>query len=121
MPDSGHETGFAYDVASGVIGGGIEGGVFFAFRPSTRSWTAESMQAVSGAPARPGRIAFHAIDYDPIGNVFVFVTDQASGRRTWAYRYRRADPGTARPAAPAPGTASGATPASPALDARDAR
>ena len=31
-----------------------------------------------------GTQAFHAIDYDPVNNVFVFITE---ARRTWAYRY----------------------------------
>ena len=37
----------------------------------------------------PGTQAFHAIAYDPVDNVFVFVTDYNSGRHTWAYRLKR--------------------------------
>jgi hypothetical protein len=35
-----------------------------------------------------GSMAFHALGYDPVNNVFVFVTDYPSGRHTWAYRLR---------------------------------
>jgi hypothetical protein len=35
-------------------------------------------------------MAFHCIDYDPIDNVFIFLTDAKSGAHTWAYRHRAA-------------------------------
>lgn len=46
------------------------------------------------APETPGNtigtLAYHAIDYDPVDAVFVFITDYTSGRRVWAYRYKTA-------------------------------
>jgi hypothetical protein len=34
-----------------------------------------------------GTVAFHALDYDPINNVFVFIAKDTSGKHTWAYRF----------------------------------
>jgi hypothetical protein len=86
-PSSG-ESGWAYDSTHHIIGGGVENGVFYAFDPVSRAWTSQTMQA---APADGGgaigTVAFHALDYDPVDDVFIFLTDYASGRRTWAYRY----------------------------------
>jgi hypothetical protein len=94
------ETGFAYDPVARVIGGGIVDGVFHAYDPSTKRWTRRVMRA-EPADRRIGTLAFHAIDYDPVDNVFVFITDYDSGRRTWAYRH------VGRPSAdPAAGTGS---------------
>jgi hypothetical protein len=80
------ETGFAYDAVNRIIGGGIVNGVFHAFDPATRTWTARTIQA-PGAERPVGSVAFHALDYDPVNNVFFFISDYESGRRTWAYRY----------------------------------
>lgn len=77
------EIGYGYDSVNGIIGGGPVNNVFYAFDPATKAWTAQKIQG--GAP---GSVAFHALDYDPINNVFIFITDKASGRRTWAYRYK---------------------------------
>ena len=38
--------------------------------------------------SNPGSQAFHALRYDPVNNVFIFVTDYDSGQHTWAYRLR---------------------------------
>ena len=84
-PSSGHdEPGYDYDAVNRVIGGGVEDGTFYAFDPATRGWSAH---AVAGGD--PGSQAFHALAYDPVNNVFVFVTDSSSGARTWAYRLAR--------------------------------
>lgn len=80
------ETGFAYDSVNRVIGGGIVNGVFHAYDPATRTWTARTIQ-VAGTERAVGSVAFHALDYDPVNNVFFFISDDESGRRTWAYRY----------------------------------
>lgn len=80
------ETGFAYDAVNRVIGGGIVNGVFHAYDPATRTWTARTIQT-AGAERSVGSVAFHALDYDPVNNVFLFISDYESGRRTWAYRY----------------------------------
>ena len=64
-----------------IIGGGIYKGKFYAFDPLTKRWTSQTIQGGS-----PGSMVYHAIDYDPVDNVFIFI----SGRHTWAYRYKRA-------------------------------
>lgn len=80
------ETGFAYDAVNQVIGGGISKGVFYAYDPVRKTWTSRVMKPLQTG-ASVGTVAFHALGYDPVNNVFVFITDQESGRRTWAYRY----------------------------------
>jgi hypothetical protein len=78
------EVGYAYDSVNKVIVGGPVSNTFYAYDPSSKSWTTHVVKG-----GKPGSIAFHAIDYDPVNNVFIFVTDNAGGRRTWAYRHAR--------------------------------
>jgi len=87
IPDS-QESGWAYDSVSEVIGGGVKDGVFYAFDPITKKWESAVMEADSSAGLDVGTVAFHALDFDPINGVFLFITNGSSGRRTWAYRYR---------------------------------
>jgi hypothetical protein len=64
------------------------------FMPSTRQparGIAETILSCSQDGAETGTVYHHAIDYDPVNNAFIFVTDPASGRRTWAYRFRNLD------------------------------
>jgi hypothetical protein len=76
--------GYAYEpVKNRILGGPVENR-FYAFDPLSKSWTVHAVQG--GAP---GTVAFHTIDYDPVNNVFIFVSDESGGRRTWAYRYAR--------------------------------
>jgi PKD repeat protein len=82
-PPPNSEIGYGYDPVNQIIGGGPINGVFYAFDPATKTWTAQTMQG--GAP---GSVAFHALNYDLVNKVFIFITDRASGRKTWAYRYR---------------------------------
>lgn len=83
------ETGWAYDPVNRIIGGGVHNGKFHLFNPVTREWTNITMQvSASGAPGPIGTQAYHALDYDPVNNVYLFITDYASGRKVWAYRYR---------------------------------
>ena len=77
---SGSETGYAYDAVNRVIGGGVADNRFYVFDPALKSWQSLAVQG-----AAPGSQAFHAIDYDPVDGVFVFVTED---RRTFAYRYK---------------------------------
>jgi hypothetical protein len=81
-PSPHSQPAYAYDPLNGVIGGAVYGSRFYAFDPSTRSWTSHAIEG-----GRPGTQAFQALDYDPHHNVFIFVTDEAGGRRTWAYRH----------------------------------
>jgi len=83
-PASPHgEPGYDYDSTNQLIGGGVTGGNFYAFDPRTLRWSAHPIQG-----GTPGYQAFHALAYDPVNNVFIFVTDYESGRRTWAYRHQ---------------------------------
>ena len=98
---TGAETGWAYDPVNKIIGGGISNGVFYAFDPAMKTWTSRTMQ-VTGTSTTVGSVAFHALDYDTVNNVFIFQGQVGSAPptfTTWAYRLG----GTADPApAPAP-------------------
>ncbi len=74
------EPGYAYDSVNEVIGGAVFNNKFYIFDPKTNTW---SNQEISGG--KPGNMEFHAIAYDPVDNVFIFLT---KGFRTWAYRYK---------------------------------
>lgn len=97
------ETGWGYDSVNRIIGGGVTDGVFFAFDPLANAWTRRVMQAQSATGRAVGSVAFHALAYDPVDGVFVFISDAASGRRVWAYRFGGAAPPTATPAPTVPG------------------
>lgn len=77
------EPGYDYDAVNEVIGGGVQDGQFYTFDPRTLTWTEHPMNG-----GTVGSMAFHALAYDPVNNVFVFVTDYPSGQKTWAYRVR---------------------------------
>ncbi|MEZ4223263.1 MAG: hypothetical protein R3B13_20125 [Polyangiaceae bacterium] len=80
-PSSPHtEPGYAYDSKNQIIGGAVTDSTFYAFDPATSTWSAHP---IAGSP---GSQAFHALGYDPLNNVFIFVTDYDSGAKTWAYR-----------------------------------
>ena len=51
------------------------------------------MQASSPSGKSIGTVAFHALKYDPVDNVFLFLTDYRSGWRMWAYRYTQSPEG----------------------------
>ena len=80
------ESGFAYDSWNEVIGGGVANGVFHVFEPELARWSALTMQ-VQGGGGPVGTQAFHALDFDPVDGVFLFLTGYDSGSRMWAYRY----------------------------------
>ncbi len=79
-----NETGWAWNDRSKVIGGGVQSGHFFAYDPLTKQWTDKAMISSSGSI---GTLAFHALAFDSLNGVFIFITDGASGRHTWAYKY----------------------------------
>lgn len=79
-------VGFAVDTTNNIIGGDVTSGQFKAFNPITKAWTVQTMQ-IQGGNGPVGTIGGGAIAYDPIDNVFVFLTNYSSGNRTWAYRY----------------------------------
>lgn len=80
------ETGFAYDSANEVIGGGIVDGVFQIFDPQAKTWTSVTMQPETAGTI--GTLAYHALDYDPVENVFIFISEPSSGGHVWAYRQK---------------------------------
>jgi chitodextrinase len=87
---------YAYDTRNQIIGGGVSGSKFYAFNPTTKAWSNQTIQG--GAP---GQTAFWAMAYDPVNNVYIFINDweQANGARVWAYRYAN---GTGTPPSPSP-------------------
>ncbi len=93
----GTRCGFACDPVNGVIGGNVERGVFHAFDPQSKTWTASAMQVEAGSSGVPDQ-AFHCLEFDPSSGCFVFLQNgaDASGANriatTWAYR-----PASARP------------------------
>lgn len=80
------ETGYAYDPVRQVIGGNVRDSLFHTFDPIARSWTGHQMPTPRGANAEVGDLTFHAIDFDPVNGVFIFIADGRDGRRTWAFR-----------------------------------
>ncbi len=82
------ESGWVYDTRSQVIGGGVLDGLFHAYNPLSNTWTSRSIQIQSSAGVTSiGSQAFHAIGFDPVDEVFVFITRYADGQRVWAYRF----------------------------------
>jgi hypothetical protein len=77
------EPGYAYDSHNQIIGGGVTANRFYAFDPVSKTWAGLTVQG-----GTPGDQAFLAVNYDPVSNVFIFVTSRASGAHTWAYRYK---------------------------------
>jgi hypothetical protein len=75
---SASEPGYAYDSRNHVIGGAVSANVFYAFDPATAAWSQHPIQG-----GLPGDESFHAVGYDPVNNVFVFLSAQ---HETWAFR-----------------------------------
>jgi hypothetical protein len=78
------ETGWAYDTANHIIGGGVTNGAFFVFDPLAKTWTTKTMQ-IQGSGTGP-TCNFHCLEYDPVDQVFVFY---GTDFNTWAYCYKR--------------------------------
>ncbi len=83
-PTSDHgEPVYAYDSHNQLLGGAVLASTFYAFDPASHTWTAHAIQG-----GTPGDEAFLALGYDPVNNVFIFVTDYNSGAHTWAFRLK---------------------------------
>jgi hypothetical protein len=78
---------FAYDSRNHVIGGVVDG-VFHALDMDTFEWRSYVMNAISSTGASIGTVHSHAIDYDPVNNVLLFVSGKPNQLHTWAYRFR---------------------------------
>jgi hypothetical protein len=74
------EPGYDYDSKNQIIGGAVDSGQFHVFDPVAKTWQTLTMQGATGQTQ-----SFHALSYDPVNNVFVFVADS---RHTYAYRYK---------------------------------
>ena len=87
---------YAYDTVNEVIGGSIRDGVYYAFDPAQRAWTASRIEVERGTTGVPGQ-CFHCLEFDPVSGCFIFL-DAAATHMTWAYRppRRRAPRSAAR-------------------------
>lgn len=81
-PPTAFEVAARYDTKNHVFGVGPVNNIFYTFDPESAIWSPHTVQG--GAP---GSQTFHMMDYDPVNNVFIFVTNQVDGYKTWAYRY----------------------------------
>jgi hypothetical protein len=81
-----NSTGFAYDDHDRIIGGGVRDGVFYAFDPPSRTWSSRTIE-VSGGVSAPVGVDFYALAYDPVRQVFVFLSGYEGDFTTWVYRY----------------------------------
>ena len=77
----------AYDSRNHVIGG-IHKGMFHALDLRSKTWTSHPIIERSTSGSRIGTVRHHAIDYDPVNNVFILVSGRSRSLRTWAYRFR---------------------------------
>ncbi|THB67498.1 MAG: hypothetical protein D6B27_04380 [Gammaproteobacteria bacterium] len=85
-------TAFAYDQANHLLGGGVSNGKFYAFRPETGEWLSKTIELENPDYQNSWSAQIldsHALDYDPINNIYVFVTTQSAitAQRTWIYRW----------------------------------
>lgn len=78
---------FAYDSHNHVLGGIVDG-IFYAFDVSAKAWQSFPVVERSASGMRIGTVWQHAIDYDPVNNVFILVSGRPGSLRTWAYRFR---------------------------------
>jgi hypothetical protein len=92
--------GWAYDSTNQVIGGGPVNNVFYAFDPRTKSMQHKTIQG-----AYTGNGSFQTIGYDPVNNVYIFVTGEASTKETWAYRWAGGAGASRNPPASGPAAA----------------
>lgn len=88
---------WAYDDANQLIGGGVKDGRFFAFDPVAGQWHERIVES-SNPEQLVGTVDGKALAYDPVDNVYIFRTNNASRRHTWAYRWG----GEAPPVEPRP-------------------
>jgi hypothetical protein len=79
-PPAARITQFAYDPVSQIIGGGPLAGSFFAFDPKKREWKSKPTPGLG--------LAWMALEFDPVDNVFIFVTEWNAGAcHAYAFRW----------------------------------
>ena len=86
------EVGWAYDSVNKIIGGGVRDSKFYVFDPRVKAWAVKNMIIDAPSGVVSGTVAAHSLDYDPINNVFIYITgrsDTGSGweKYTWTYKY----------------------------------
>jgi hypothetical protein len=69
------ETGWDYDTRRGRICGGMHDALFYCFDPLMSRWTTHPI-TLAGSTADLSRIHFHACQYDPVNDVFVFFSSR---------------------------------------------
>lgn len=79
-------AGYTFDSKRGRIVGPVENGKIWVFDPTSSTFSSLTPLEVDGGVADVGTMNAHAIAYDPVDDVVVFVTILESGYRTWAYR-----------------------------------
>ncbi len=86
FPDS-SETGWAYDSKRHRICGALREGFMFCFDPETKAMSKHRVQGETDASPLTS-IIFHTLQYDPINDVFVFLTEGKAPytKRTAAWR-----------------------------------
>ncbi|MCB1922379.1 MAG: hypothetical protein KDJ27_01315 [Gammaproteobacteria bacterium] len=77
----------AYD-AKNHIAGGIHDGKFFALDMQTFEWQSLPIKSTSATSASLASVHSHAIDYDPVNNVFIVVSGKPDRFHTWAFRFK---------------------------------
>lgn len=80
------EPGFAYDEVHRTIVGAVSSGRVSRFDPQIPAFTETELTVVGAASRHVGTMQSHAIAYDAVNEVFVFLTDVNDGYTTWAYR-----------------------------------
>ena len=76
--------GFAYDSLNERIGGNVTNGTYYAFDPTSLTWSATSMRVESGSDGVPDQV-FHCLDFDTASGCFVLLGEPGTAR-TWLYR-----------------------------------
>jgi hypothetical protein len=74
------ETGWALDAKRNRVCGGLISGTFYCLDVATLSWSAHPLPGATP----PQRFAFHTIQYDPINDVYIFIS--LAERHTYAWR-----------------------------------
>lgn len=77
----------AYDSRNHVMGGIVDN-VFHYLDLDTYTWHSQDVTFRSADGKQIGTVFHHAIDYDPVDNVFVLVAADDGQFRTWAFRFR---------------------------------
>ena len=85
-PPLGPTCGLAYDSVNKIIGGNVVNGVFHAFDPVTKVWTAATIQTEAGSVGVPNEV-FYCLEFDPDSGCFIFL-DLPTVNMTWAFRYK---------------------------------